>query len=136
MVGKSYGRVCAGVGIPNGKALGVLPWDFDGDGWPDLFVANDTVPNWLFHNNRNGTFSEIGVETGVAYASTGKARAGMGIDTADYENSGREALLIGNNSTEGLGLYQQDLSPSPSPGRGGAGGEVPSHFLDVAEENP
>ncbi len=115
----------AGMAISNGKALGVLPWDFDGDGWPDLFVANDTVPNWLFHNNRNGTFSEVGVETGVAYAGNGQARAGMGIDSADYENSGREALLVGNNSTEGLGLYQ------PQPAAPDAGSE---HFLDVAEE--
>jgi enediyne biosynthesis protein E4 len=115
----------AGVGVPNGKALGALPWDFDGDGWPDLVVANDTVPNWLFHNNRNGTFSEVGVEMGVAYARSGQARAGMGVDTADYENSGREALLIGNNSTEGLGLYRAEPA---TPDSGGA------HLLDVAEE--
>jgi hypothetical protein len=109
----------AGVGIPDGKALGIVVWDFDGDGWPDFAVANDTVPNWLFHNNRNGTFTEISVETGIAYGNNGQARAGMGIDTADYDHRGHEALLVGNNSTEGLGLYQPELL---------------GHFTDVAEE--
>jgi hypothetical protein len=109
----------ARVDSPNGKALGITVWDFDGDGWLDFAVANDTVPNWLFRNNRDGTFTEVGVEAGIAYSNTGQARAGMGIDTADYENSGREALLVGNNSTEGLGLYRA---------------EAPGHFLDVAED--
>jgi enediyne biosynthesis protein E4 len=115
----------AGVGSATGKALGVAIWDFNGDGWPDFAVANDTVPNWLFRNDRNGTFTETGVEAGIAYSNTGLARAGMGIDTADYENSGSEALLIGNNTMEGLGLYQTGLA---APGAGG------SHFIDTAEE--
>jgi enediyne biosynthesis protein E4 len=55
----------AGVDRPNGKALGVAVWDADGDGWPDFAVANDTEPNWLFHNTRNGTFTERGVEAGI-----------------------------------------------------------------------
>jgi hypothetical protein len=109
----------ARVDAPNGKTLGVAVWDYDGDGWLDLAVANDTVPNWLFRNNGDGTFTEAGVEAGVAYSNQGSARAGMGIDTGDYENSGREALLIGNNSTEGLGLFRA---------------QAPGHFLDAAEE--
>jgi enediyne biosynthesis protein E4 len=113
----------AHVDAANGKALGIVVWDFDGDGWLDFAVANDTVPNWLFHNNRNGTFTEMSVEAGMAYAGNGQARAGMGIDTADYEGDGRESLLVGNNSTEGLGLYQ------PAPGPAGSG-----HFMDVAQE--
>src|SRR5215212_2921981 len=70
----------AGVDRPNGKALGVVVWDPDNDGWPDFVVANDSQPNWLFHNNQNGTFTEMGVETGVAYGPQGRVRAGMGID--------------------------------------------------------
>lgn len=115
----------AHVDSPNGKALGVAVWDFDGDGWLDFAVANDTVPNWLFRNNRNGTFTEQGAEAGIAYANNGQARAGMGIDTADYEDSGREAVLIGNNSVEGLGLYR----PAPA-----AASRERGPLLDVAEE--
>jgi len=110
---------------PNGKALGIVVWDYDGDGWPDFAVANDTVPNWLFHNNRDGTFTEVSVESGIAYAANGQARAGMGIDTADYDNSGREALLVGNNSSEGLGIYRPEGSPGEPSG---------AHFMDAAED--
>jgi hypothetical protein len=119
----------SGVGIPNGKALGVVVWDYNGDGWPDFLVANDTVPNWLFRNNRNGTFTEVGVEAGIAYSSSGQARAGMGVDTAAYDDSGREAVLIGNNVTEGLGLY----APAASPGASSPRASEETHFLDVAE---
>jgi enediyne biosynthesis protein E4 len=115
----------AKVDAPNGKALGVAVWDYNGDGWLDFAVANDTTPNWLFRNNRDGTFTEVSVEAGMAYAVNGQARAGMGIDTADYDNSGREALLVGNNSSEGLGLYRPESSPD-QPGGG--------HFMDAAEE--
>ncbi len=61
------------------KALGVAVLDFDGDGWPDLFVANDTQPNKLFRNNGNGSFTDVGVAAGVAFGETGVARAGMGV---------------------------------------------------------
>jgi enediyne biosynthesis protein E4 len=96
----------AKVDRPNGKALGVVVWDMDDDGWPDFAVANDSQPNWLFRNNRDGTFSEIGVESGVAYGMQGRQRSGMGIDTGDYDLTGREAILIGNLSGEGLALYR------------------------------
>jgi hypothetical protein len=120
----------AGVGLHTGKALGIVVWDYNGDGWPDFAVANDTVPNWLFRNNRNGTFTEVGVEEGIAYSSSGQSRAGMGIDTADYDGSGREALLIGNNVTEGVGLY----CPAALSGSGGGGAGEETHFLDLADE--
>jgi hypothetical protein len=100
----------AGVYSPFGKSLGVLVSDLDDDGWPDLVVANDMEPNLLYRNNADGTFREAGLEAGVAYANTGKARAGMGIDSADIGNDGREAIVIGNNSTEGLALFQADAA--------------------------
>jgi hypothetical protein len=90
----------------NGKALGVVVWDVDDDGWLDLAVANDAQPNWLYRSNRDGTFTEIGVEAGMAYGMQGRQRAGMGIDTADFDHSGREAILIGNLSGEGLALFR------------------------------
>jgi enediyne biosynthesis protein E4 len=97
-----------------GKNLGVVVFDADHDGWPDLMVANDLEPNLLYRNNHDGTFREIGVEAGVAYSSAGKARAGMGIDTADFANDGREAIVIGNNTREGLALFVSD-APGPGP---------------------
>jgi enediyne biosynthesis protein E4 len=106
-----------------GKALGVVVWDEDDDGWLDLVVAKDMEPNLFYHNNRDGTFSEQGVVAGVAYSNRGETRAGMGIDTADIANTGRESLLIGNNAGQGLAIY------APDPGAAGA-----LHFTDVAEQ--
>src|SRR5262249_60435366 len=80
----------------------------DGDGWPDLFVANDTQPNRLYRNNGNGTFTDVAVAAGVAFGETGVARAGMGVDAADYDGSGRPSLVIGNFSNEMLGLYHNE----------------------------
>ena len=81
----------AGVGDPNSKSLGVTVLDYDGDGWPDLFVSNDTQPNKLYRNNRNGTFTEEGMAAGVAFGEDGVARGAMGVDSADYDRSGRAA---------------------------------------------
>ncbi len=81
----------AGLGDPNSKSLGVTIIDFDNDGWPDIFVSNDTQPNKLYHNNRNGTFGEQGMSAGVAYGEDGVARGAMGVDWADYDRSGRRA---------------------------------------------
>lgn len=98
----------AGVADPTGKALGVALLDFDGDGWVDLFVANDTQPNKLYRNRGNGTFSEEGVGAGVAFSEDGIARGAMGVDAADYDRSGRPHLVVGNFSNEMLGLYRNE----------------------------
>jgi len=82
--------------------------DYNGDGWPDLFVANDTQPNKLYRNNRNGTFTEQGMPAGVAYGEDGVARGAMGADAADYDRSGRPHLLVGNFSNQMLGLYHNE----------------------------
>ncbi|HEU4400982.1 MAG TPA: CRTAC1 family protein, partial [Candidatus Polarisedimenticolia bacterium] len=93
---------------PTGKSLGVVTFDYDGDGWPDLAVANDTQPNYLYHNLGDGTFEEVGTAAGVAFSEEGKARGAMGIDAADYDGSGRESLVIGNFSNEMLALYHNE----------------------------
>jgi hypothetical protein len=98
----------AGLNDPTCKSLGVALIDQDGDGWLDLFVANDTQPNKLYKNNRNGTFSDIAVEAGVAFSEAGVARAGMGVDAADYDGSGRPSLVIGNFSNEMMALYHNE----------------------------
>ena len=98
----------AGLADPTSKSLGISTLDFDGDGWIDLFVANDTQPNKLYRNNRTGTFSEVGLRSGVAYSEDGVARGAMGVDTADYDRSGRAHLLVGNFSNQMLGLYHNE----------------------------
>ena len=87
------------------KALGVTMLDFDLDGWPDLFVANDTQPNKLYRNRGDRTFQEVGVQAGLAFSEDGRARAGMGTDAADFDNSGAPSLVVTNFSGEMLGLY-------------------------------
>jgi enediyne biosynthesis protein E4 len=89
-----------------GKSLGMALWDFDGDGLPDIVIANDTQPNFFFHNKGGGRFEEFGLEAGIAYDSTGRARAGMGIDVADWANDGVPAVAIGNFSKQPLTLYR------------------------------
>jgi enediyne biosynthesis protein E4 len=98
----------AGVADPSSKSLGVAVLDYNGDGWPDLFVSNDTQPNKLYRNNRNGTFTEEGVAAGVAFGEDGAARGAMGVDSADYGRSGRPDLLVGNFSNQMLGLYHNE----------------------------
>jgi enediyne biosynthesis protein E4 len=98
----------AGVGNPSGKTLGVALLDYDNDGWFDLFVANDTEPNNLYHNNHNGTFTDEGVAAGVAFSEAGTPRAGMGVDAGDYDNSGRQSVVIGNFTNESMALYHND----------------------------
>lgn len=100
----------AGLYDPTSKSLGIAMLDYDNDGWMDLFVSNDTEPNKLYHNNHNGTFTDVGVAAGVAYGEAGTARAGMGTDAADYDNSGKQGLVVGNFTNEGLALYRNDGS--------------------------
>jgi hypothetical protein len=98
----------AGLGDNASKSLGVAVFDMDNDGWPDLFIANDTQPNKLYRNNHNGTFSDVGVSAGVAFGEDGVARGAMGADAADYDRSGRFDLLVGNFSNQMLGLYHNE----------------------------
>ena len=92
-------------GVPVAKTLGVAPVDYDGDGWIDLIVANDTVQNFVFHNERNGTFKEIGALSGMAFDSYGNARGAMGIDAAKFRGDGALGVAIGNFANEMTALY-------------------------------
>jgi hypothetical protein len=112
--------LASGVGKVAGPGLGVACADLSGDGWPDIFVANDTQPNKLYRNLRNGKFRDVALEAGVALSEDGKARAGMGVDAADFDGSGRPGLAITNFDNEMIGLYR--------PQSGGA-------FLDVANRS-
>jgi enediyne biosynthesis protein E4 len=113
-----------GLSDDTSKSLGVLIFDYNGDGWPDIFLSNDTQPNKLYKNNGNGTFTEEGMQAGVAYGEDGVARGAMGVDAADYSHSGRPDLLVGNFSNQMLGLYHNegngffvDEAPSSTVGR-------------------
>ena len=89
------------------KSLGVAMLDYDNDGWPDLLVANDTQPNKLYHNQRDGTFKEVALEAGVAFSAEGKARAGMGVDVGEIQNNGQPAAIaVTNFDNEMIGLYR------------------------------
>jgi enediyne biosynthesis protein E4 len=96
----------SGIFDSSSKSLGVAMFDYDRDGWPDLLVANDTQPNKLYRNQQNGTFKDIGMEAGVALSTEGKARAGMGVDTGDFMNSGSSGIAITNFDNEMVGLYR------------------------------
>jgi hypothetical protein len=97
-----------GLGEPTSKTLGIAVLDYDNDGWPDLLFSNDTQPNKLYHNNGNGTFAEKAVVAGVAFSEDGVARAGMGVDAADYDRSGATSILITNFSNQMLSLYHNE----------------------------
>ena len=95
----------SGISDPTSKSLGVCILDYNSDGLPDIFEANDTQPNKLYQNNGDGTFIEVGMLAGVAYNESGIATGAMGVDAGDYDNSGTESLIIGNFSNEMLNLY-------------------------------
>lgn len=92
-------------GLPMAKSLALAPVDVDNDGWIDLVVANDTVQNFLFRNERNGTFKEIGARSGVAYDAYGLTRGAMGIDSARFRNDDTLGIAIGNFANEMNALY-------------------------------
>ena len=98
----------AGLHDPNNKMLGLALIDYDGDGRLDVFAANDTVPNRLYRNKGDGTFTDVALTAGVAFNEAGVARAGMGVDAADYDGSGRQSLVIGNFSNEMIALYANE----------------------------
>jgi hypothetical protein len=105
-------------GVPMAKAMGVAPIDLDADGWIDLIVANDTVQNFVFHNQQDGTFAEVGALSGMAFDSAGSATGAMGIDTSRFRNDKTTGVAIGNFSTEMTSLY--------------AAAEDPMQFEDLA----
>jgi len=98
-------------GAPAAKSLGVVPTDLDNDGWMDLVVANDTVQNYVFHNQRNGTFKEIGAISGIAFDSYGQTRGAMGIDAARFRNDDSIGIAIGNFANEMTALYVSQGKP-------------------------
>ena len=96
----------AGITDPGYYGFGVLFTDLDEDGWPDIFVANDTTPNFLFHNNHNGTFSETGLVSGVALSGDGREQSGMGADAADYNRDGHFGVVVTHFSHDYTTLYE------------------------------
>jgi hypothetical protein len=114
----------AGLYDSTSKSLGVTILDANQDGWPDIAISDDTQPNKLYINNRNGTFTEQGVAAGIAYSEDGVARAGMGIDAADYDRSGYPSLVVTNFSNQMIALYHNernglfvDVAPTSEVGR-------------------
>jgi len=98
----------AGLGDPTSKSLGIAILDYNGDGWPDILVANDTQPNKLYINRKDGTFEERGVAAGIAFSEDGVARAGMGVDAADYDRSGHPSVIISNFANQMVSLYHNE----------------------------
>jgi hypothetical protein len=98
----------AGIANPEGKGLGVSFADYDGDGFTDIFVANDSVQSFLYHNNGNGTFTEVGLLAGVAYNEDGKSFAGMGADFSDFNNDGYPDIVVTDLSNERYHLFQNN----------------------------
>lgn len=131
--------VKAGVFDPGGKALGVAFADFDNDGWTDIFVANDSVRQSLYHNKGNGTFEDIAVASGAGYDENGKTFAGMGVDAADYDNDGWPDVFITTLSNETYPLFRNngDLSFSWATNSSGIGQITllysgwGTHFIDA-----
>jgi len=98
-------------GLPLAKTLGVAPVDLDGDGWIDLVVANDTVQNFVFHNERHGTFKEIGATSGIAFDNYGGARGAMGVDASRFQADNSLGISIGNFANEMTAFYVAQNDP-------------------------
>jgi hypothetical protein len=96
----------AGIANPEGKSLGVAFGDFDGDGWPDIYVANDSVACFLYRNNHDGTFTDVALQAGVGFNEDGKTFAGMGVDFADYDNDGWPDITVTDLSDQRYLLYR------------------------------
>src|SRR4051794_26931081 len=105
----TFSDVSARAGIlktPGTFGLGVAVFDFDNDGWPDIYVANDSTSSALYKNNHDGTFTDIGIEAGVAYSADGKPQAGMGVSVADYDGDGNFDLVKTNFAGDTTSLYR------------------------------
>jgi enediyne biosynthesis protein E4 len=98
----------AGLADPTSKSLGIAIVDYNDDAWPDILVANDTQPNKLYLNKRDGTFEDRGVPAGIGFSEDGVARAGMGVDAADYDHSGHASVLITNFANQMVSLYHNE----------------------------
>ena len=96
----------SGIGGSAGNGLGVVCFDFDDDGWMDVFIANDSMTNFLYRNRGNGTFEDVTLAAAVAYGEDGKAEAGMGVDAADYDGDGRLDLYVTHLDFEFDRLYR------------------------------
>lgn len=96
------------IGLKAGNGLGVVCFDYNGDGWTDVFLANDSMENFLYKNKGNGTFEEVGIEAGVALGEDGKAEAGMGTDAADYDRDGLPDLFVTHLDLEYNRLYRNN----------------------------
>lgn len=115
----------AGLSQIPGKTLGISELDYNKDGWPDLAIANDSDPDQLFTNNGDGTFTEIGVSSGIGFDERGRARNGMGIDAGVVDSTGEETIFVGNFSNQMVGIYRHmggdvflDRAASSGIGRG------------------
>ncbi len=98
----------SGIAAKKGRALGVAFADYDGDGFTDIYVANDGMQQYLFHNNGNGTFSEVGLEAGAALSQDGRRLSGMGVVFQDYDNDGRPDVIVTELPREIYGVYHND----------------------------
>lgn len=98
----------SGIAAKKGRSLGVAFNDYDGDGYPDIFVANDGMEQFLFHNNRNGTFTERALEAGVALSDDGKPISGMGVDFRDYDNDGLPDIIVNDLAKQTYAVYHND----------------------------
>ena len=110
--------------------LGVIWADYDGDGWPDIYVANDSSPSLLYRNDQGKSFTEVAITAGVAYSSDGREQAGMGVDFGDYDNDGWPDLVKTNFSDDANNLYHNNGDGTFDDRAGAAGfGEVSIPFL-------
>ena len=98
----------SGITQRGGNGLGALSYDFDNDGWPDIYVANDSTPSLLYRNNHDGTFSEIGVQAGVAYSEDGAEQGGMGVAVGDYDADGWFDIFKTNFADDTPNLYHNN----------------------------